>query len=195
MSLDGKRWSYTRNFSKKKGQAKFLERLDKARDLFPELDDIIIKVGITINMDGKADPEGKGVFFKSRNVSYYVMGHELTHLLQEVQGLPRTERSCDIFTMARSELFCDEAPYYVKIPKEMMDDDRFILDCYKELIHKNAKSAMALWRTGKRSYISWFEKTLKDSFEFENENQYQDYETPEWVLLNEPIQTILDEYF
>ena len=125
MHADGNRWTFTRKFAKKKGQSKFLQRLDEVRSYFPELDGHTVKVGITINADGKADLIGKAVYFRSRNVSYYVIGHELTHLLQEMEGLPKSERSCDIFTMARGVLFCDEAPNYVKIPKRMVDEKEF----------------------------------------------------------------------
>jgi hypothetical protein len=193
--MDGTRWTFTRNFAKKKGQSRFLERLDKARNYFPELDCFTVKVGITINADGKADLEGKGVFFKSRNVSFYVIGHELTHLLQEIQGLPKSERSCDIFTMARTPLFCDESPNYVNVPKEMMDNNRYVLEQYREFVHKTAKSAAALRRAGKRFYISWFERTLETALEIETKEQYEIYETPEWMLLQEPIQTTLEEFF
>jgi hypothetical protein len=160
MHSDWKRWTFTRRFEAKKGQSKFLERLDKARSYFPELDGITVKVGITINADGKADLQGKAVYFRSRNVSYYVIGHELTHLLQEIQGLPKSERSCDIFTSARTVLFCDESPNYVKVPKDMVDESGFILEHYREFVHKTARSASALRRAGKRFYISWFERTL-----------------------------------
>jgi hypothetical protein len=193
--MNGKRWTFTRNFLKKKGQSRFLERLDEARIYFPELDDICVKVGITINADGKADMQGKGVFFRSRNVSFYVMGHELMHLLQEIQGLPKSERSCDIFTMARTVLFCDESPNYVNVPKEMIDDNGYILGQYKEFVHKTAKSASALRKAGKRFYISWFESTLQTALEIEAKEQYEVYETPEWMLLQEPIQTTLEEFF
>jgi hypothetical protein len=194
MHMDGTPWIFTRRFAAKKGQSKFLERLNESRTYFPELDGITVKVGITINADGKADLLGRAVFFRSRNVSYYVIGHELTHLLQEIQGLPKSERSCDIFTMARTPLFCDESPNYVKVPKEMLDDNRFILQHYREFIHKTAKSAAALRRAGKKFYISWFENTLNEAIRIEAMDHYDLYEVPEWMQQNEPIQTTLKEY-
>lgn len=195
MSLDGKRWTYTRYFAKKKGQSRFLMRLDEARSYFPELDGITVKVGITINADGKADLEAKAVFFRSRNVSYYVMGHELTHLLQEIQELPKSERSCDIFTMARTVLFCDESPNYVKVPKGMMDENSFILEHYRGFVHRTAKSSAALRRAGKKFYISWFERTLEDALEIEEKEQFSNLETPEWMTINEQKQTTIEEFF
>jgi hypothetical protein len=194
MHSDGKPWTFTRRFTAKKGQSRFLRRLDEARSFFPELEGETVKVGITINADGKADLRGRAVYFRSRNVSYYVLGHELTHLLQEIQGLPKSERSCDIFTLARTVLFCDESPNYVKVPKEMVDENGFILDHYREFVHKTARSASALRRAGKRFYISWFERTLKAALELETTEQYEVHETPEWMLLGEPIQTTLEEF-
>ena len=192
--MDGRPWTFTRRFAAKKGQSKFLERLNEARSHFPELEGITIKVGITLNADGKADLLGKAVYFKSRNVSFYVMGHELTHLLQEIEGLPKSERSCDIFTIARTALFCDESPNYVKVPREMQDENRFILEHYRDFVHRTAKSAAALRRAGKRFYISWFENTLKDALRIESMDQYDFYEVPEWMHNNEPIQTRLEEF-
>ncbi len=194
MHLDGNRWTFTRRFAKKKGQSRFLRRLDEARSYFPELDGHTVKVGITINADGKADLKGKAVYFRSRNVSFYVMGHELTHLLQEMEGLPKSERSCDIFTMARRVEFCDEAPNYVKVPKRMIDENGYILERFRKIIHDVAVASVAMKRDGERRYIRWFEETLEDIQVRENQNQWDAFESPEWVLREEPIQTSLEEF-
>jgi hypothetical protein len=195
MHTDGNRWTFTRKFAKKKGQSNFLKRLDEARSYFPELDGHTVKIGITINADGKADLIGKGVFFRSRNVSYYVMGHELTHLLQEMEGLPKSERSCDIFTMARGALFCDESPNYVKIPKRMVDEKGFIRNDYREFIHGMARIAVNLKNSGERRYIQWFERTLKELMVKDVYTQEEGLELPEWIVLQEPNQTTLEEFF
>ncbi|UCE73702.1 MAG: hypothetical protein JSV56_11850 [Methanomassiliicoccales archaeon] len=162
MHLDGNRWNFTRKFAAKKGQSRFLKRLDEARSYFPELDGHTVKVGITINADGKADLKGRAVYFRSRNVSFYVMGHELTHLLQEIKGLPKSERSCDLYTMARRVEFCDEAPNYVKVPRGMLDEKGFIQKQYQTFVHDSAKRAVSLRESGMRRYILWFEKALEE---------------------------------
>ncbi len=195
MHADGNRWTFTRKFAKKKGQSKFLQRLDEVRSYFPELDGHTVKVGITINADGKADIIGKAVYFRSRNVSYYVIGHELTHLLQEMEGLPKSERSCDIFTMARGVLFCDEAPNYVKVPKRMIDEKGFIKYDFREFVHGTARIAVNLKNSGERRYIQWFERTLKELMVKDAQNQEEIFELPEWILLQEPKQTTLKEFF
>jgi hypothetical protein len=156
------RWVFTKRFLAKKGQKNFLKRLDKARDFFPELEGYTIKVGITLNVDGKADSKSKAIFFKSRNVSYYVIGHELTHLLQEMELVPKGERSCDIFTLARRVEFCDEAPNYVKVPGRFLNENRKIRREFRGMVHETAKTAVLMRGMGRRNYISWFEKNLED---------------------------------
>ncbi|UCF08632.1 MAG: hypothetical protein JSW28_02785 [Thermoplasmata archaeon] len=162
MHSDGTRWTFTRRFAAKQGQSRFLGRLNEARNFFPELEEETIKVGITVNVPGKADPKNKGVYFRSRNVSYYVMGHELTHLLQGMGRVPSGERSCDLYTLAREVEFCDESPNYIKVPKRLLDGDGFIRREFRGMVHETAKTAINLKAQGKRRYIAWFEKTLED---------------------------------
>jgi hypothetical protein len=162
MHVDGKQWIFTRKFKSKKGQSRFLKRLDVARSYFPELAGETVKVGITINAPGKADIVGKGVFFRSRNVSNYVMGHELTHLLQGSGHVPKGERSCDLFTLARQVEFCDEAPNYIKVPRRLLDDRRFIRTEFRGMVHETAKAALVRREMGRKNYIAWFEKELSD---------------------------------
>jgi hypothetical protein len=156
------KWTFTRRFSAKKGQKNFLGRLDKARGFFPELEGFTIKVGTTINVDGKADLKSEAIFFRCRNVSFYVIGHELTHLLQEMETVPKGERSCDIYTLARGIEFCDEAPNYVKVPRRFLDEKRFIRREFRGMVHETAKSAVIMRGLGRKKYISWFEKTLEE---------------------------------
>lgn len=147
---------------------RFLKRLDKARNFFPELQGETVKVGITVNVDGKADSKSKAVYFRSRNVSFYVIGHELTHLLQEMGTVPKGERSCDIYVLARGVEFCDEAPNYLKVPKRLMDGRRYIRREFRGLVHETAKAAITMRALGKRQYISWFEKELEDIFDLKS---------------------------
>lgn len=160
--MDGKRWTFTRRFTAKKGQSRFLKRLDEARGFFPELDGETVKVGTTVNVDGKADLTFKAVFFKNRNVSNYVMGHEFMHLLQGMGKVPHGERSCDLFTMARGVEFCDQAPNYLKVPKRLLDENGFIRRELRGMVHETAKTAIMMRESGKRKYISWFERALVD---------------------------------
>lgn len=192
MNLDGNRWTFTRKFKAKKGQSRFLKRLDEARSFFPELEGETVKVGITINVDGKADLKGKAIYFRSRNVSFYVMGHELTHLLQEMGKVPKGERSCDIYTMARRVKFCDEAPSYVKVPKRLLDEKGFIRKEFRGLVHETAKTALDMKKFGRRKYISWFEKTLGEvcGDDKAEDSKYSLGESP----TKQGCQTILEDF-
>ena len=160
---ESQRWTFTSRFLAKKGQARFLQRLERARSFFPELDGHTVKVGTTINVPGKADSKSKAIYFRSRNVSNYVLGHELTHLLQEMGEVPKGERSCDIFALARRVEFCDEAPNYLKIPRGLQDGNGFIKKEFRDLVHDTARTAINMRKSGNRRYISWFERTLKNS--------------------------------
>jgi hypothetical protein len=194
MNLDGDRWTFTRKFKAKKGQSRFLKRLDEARSFFPELEGETVKVGITINADGKADLKSKAVYFRSRNVSFYVMGHELTHLLQEMGKVPKGERSCDIYALARRVEFCDEAPNYVKVPKRLLDEKGFIRKEYRGLVHESAKTALEMRNLGKKKYISWFEKNLVEICG-EGRGEKEGTSEPQGPISKNPsLQTKLDDF-
>ena len=196
MTLDERRqrWTFTSRFLAKKGQTKFLKRLEEARNFFPELESETVKVGITINVPGKADLKSKAVYFRSRNVSSYVIGHELTHLLQETGGVPKGERSCDVYTLARNVEFCDEVPNYVKVPKRLQDGDRFIKKEFRDLVHETARTALALRSSGKKRYISWFEKTLQDSLDMEDRVLGVDFGRNVGSSKKGPAQMRLDDF-
>ncbi|UCE39123.1 MAG: hypothetical protein JSW00_07875 [Thermoplasmata archaeon] len=194
MHSDGNRWTFTRKFAKKKGQSRFLKRLYEARNYFPELACETVKVGITVNADGKADLKGKAVFFRSRNVSYYVIGHELTHLLQEAGDVPKGERSCDIYTMARELKFCDEAPNYVKVPKRLLDDRGFIRKEYRGLVHETAKTALIMKNMGKKRYISWFERNLVEICGGDDRNKIDFFRQKECVSGKILLQTRINDF-
>jgi hypothetical protein len=194
MNLDGNQWTFTRKFKAKKGQTRFLKRLDKVRSYFPELDGETVKVGITINADGKADSKSKAVYFRSRNVSFYVMGHELTHLLQEIGKVPKGERSCDIYALARRIEFCDEAPNYVKVPKRLLDEKRFIRKEYRGLVHETAKTALEMRKLWKKKYISWFEKNLVEICGDESEKKTDFFESRDKFSKVISVQTTLENF-
>src|SRR5262245_7528806 len=85
---------------------------------FPELADQMVTVGLTKYAEGTAEAEQMRIRLRVRRrrpVSYFTIGHELTHLLQ-AGGLglvPAGEVQCDVWTLARSELFLDDAPSYL----------------------------------------------------------------------------------
>jgi hypothetical protein len=86
------------------------ERLDRSLAESPELTDTKIKVGLTRSADGTAEAENMVIRLNVRRrkpVSYFTIGHELTHLLQSggLGIVPSGEIQCDVWTLARSDLF------------------------------------------------------------------------------------------
>jgi hypothetical protein len=94
------------------------QRLYKSLAEFPELTDTKIKVGLTKSADGTAEAENMVIRLNVRRrkpVSYFTIGHELTHLLQSggLRTVPSGEIQCDVWTLARSDLFLDDQPTYL----------------------------------------------------------------------------------
>ena len=120
---------------------------------FPELSDDRITLGITHVNDGNASwEENYKIRLNPRRLTYFTIGHELMHLLQFKGDLPMTENSTDIFTLARSMLFLDEPPCYLKIPRKLQN----YWEENAESIHKICKDAIEYRKTN-RNYIKWTE--------------------------------------
>jgi hypothetical protein len=93
-------------------------RLERSLAEFPELAHRSITVGLTKSADGIAEIDRMTIRLnvrKRRAVSYFTIGHELTHLLQPggLGLIPGGEVQCDVWTLARSELFLDAQPTYL----------------------------------------------------------------------------------
>src|ERR1051325_3915955 len=112
------------------------EMIDHTMGFFPELDGKTITIGYTRKHLGSATVIYRKetvlrliIRLKIRKLSYQTIGHELTHLVQGLtrgdrrsgalryQGhIPAGEKQCDIWTLARDEIFCDDAPTYLQLP-------------------------------------------------------------------------------
>jgi len=98
-----------------------MQRIERALGEFPELSKRTIIVGVNRSdeLHGSADSRNMTIRLNPRlrgGVAYATIGHELTHLLQRPGGLgivPYGEEQCDIWTIARSELFLDDVPFYL----------------------------------------------------------------------------------
>jgi hypothetical protein len=144
--------------------------LQAALRLFPELQGKTITVGYTRAHLGSAliprRPEAElAIRLKVRKLSYNTIGHELTHLVQGLSHLdsaetneriPSGEKQCDIWTLARSELFCDEAPTYLKMPAVI----RTSWPQYAKSVRALCLAAIEK-RATHRLYIRWLEKKLQ----------------------------------
>jgi hypothetical protein len=142
---------------------------------FPELNGKKITVGYTRANLGSATVAYRGdavlrlvIRLKVRKLTYQTIGHELTHLIQGLargarakarlkgdQRIPSGEKQCDIWTLARHPLFCDDPPTYLKMPRPMRE--RW-LD-YAVDVRKLCVAAIAK-RKKERFYIRWLESEL-----------------------------------
>ncbi|MDZ7359943.1 MAG: hypothetical protein ONB46_04350 [candidate division KSB1 bacterium] len=144
--------------------------LQAALRLFPELHGKVITVGYTRAHLGSAliprDREAElTIRLKVRKLSYNTIGHELTHLVQGLSHLnsdgadgriPSGEKQCDIWTLARSELFCDQAPTYLKLPAVI----RANWPSYAGSVRTLCVAAIAK-RATHRLYIRWLEEEIQ----------------------------------
>lgn len=93
-------------------------RIERCAAEFPELSNQTITVGLTRAADGIAVAEEMLIRLNVKprvGVSHFVIGHELTHLLQStgLRTVPDGEIQCDVWTLARSALFLDDRPAYL----------------------------------------------------------------------------------
>src|SRR5437870_12192184 len=152
------------------------EMIERSLQLFPELTGATITVGYTRKHLGSATVVyHKGIIsrliirLKVRKLTYQTIGHELTHLIQglahgdrtksrsaDPEKIPSGEKQCDIWTLARDPLFCDDAPTYIKMPRIM----RARWPEYAESIRELCIAAIDKRHTH-RQYIRWLEEEIR----------------------------------
>ena len=123
---------------------------------FPELSGKTITVGYTRANLGAAIREQLTIRLRVRNVCYNTIGHELTHLVQGTGEIPEGEKQCDIWTLARSPLFCDDAPTYLDLPMRV----RLQWPKYAVRVRELCLQAIEM-RKSRRNYIQWLERELQ----------------------------------
>ena len=150
------------------------DMIERSLQLFPELKDTTITVGYTRKHLGSATVVyRKGsiarliIRLRVRKVTYQTIGHELTHL---IQGLTRGDRSrgpnpakvpsgetqCDVWTLARDPLFCDDPPTYIKMPESIRHHWPDYADQVRELCIAAIEKRPTL-----RLYIRWLEDEIR----------------------------------
>ena len=98
---------------------------------------------------------------RRKGVSYFTIGHELTHLLQK-PGLgivPDGEVQCDIWTLARSRIFLDGMPTYLDVDPCRDEDWKFHAGAVRELCIRAIEE-----RTCRRKYIVWLRNMIGEYF-------------------------------
>ncbi len=141
-------------------------KIERAYREFPELAGHPVVFGITKKrrLDGYAVIEDFCVRLNVRRrkgVSYFTIGHELTHLLQK-PGLgivPDGEVQCDIWTLARSQLFLDEMPSYLDVHPCTEESWKYHARAVRELCVRAIEV-----RSFNRRYIVWLKNMLRHHF-------------------------------
>jgi len=151
------------------------EMIERSLLFFPELKDTVITVGYTRKHLGSATVVyRKGAIarliirLRVRKVTYQTIGHELTHLIQglthgdrsrpraDPAKVPSGETQCDIWTLARDPLFCDDPPTYIRMPRSIRDHWPDYADRVRELCIAAIEK-----RHTQRFYIRWLEDELR----------------------------------
>jgi len=146
--------------------------IERSLSYFPELQGKSITVGFTrvhlgsALMSQKRDREPRLVIrLKVRKLTYQTIGHEFTHLVQGLslvnqpalcERIPSGEAQCDIWTLARHELFCDDPPTYIKMPRVIRDH----WPDYAATVRRLCVSAIEKRRVI-RAYIRWLESEIR----------------------------------
>jgi hypothetical protein len=142
-----------------------LEKLAYVRHFFPELRDRTIRVGLTRVACGMAVPGGSEIWFNPSQISYHAIAHELVHLLQGVHDIPRGERSCDLYALARHWTLNDRPPYYLRVPERFVNKNGTLDAVHARWFFAVATRAIELKRRGLRNYIAYFEKAVAEAEE------------------------------
>jgi hypothetical protein len=162
---------------KKRLSKRVLDMLQRALRRFPELGGKAITVGYTTAHLGSAvvpqrEEAAKNltIRLKVKRLTYQTIGHEMTHLLQglskiqmkagrrqRVEPIPYGEKQCDIWTLARSRLFCDDAPTYLRLPRAVREN----WPDYSQSVRRLCIAALEK-RKSHRLYIQWLEARIKD---------------------------------
>jgi hypothetical protein len=156
------RWTPSRLVQRSPHRERILEYLEFARRFFPELEGVNIRVGLALKRGvlgwGSLDPERPGVWVRPRQLQLFTIAHEYTHLLQARGLVPRGERQCDLWALARSPLLIDSSPNYLKLPRALRrgrpTNDQAHALCAA------ARAAIAARAAGDRRYLARFEAGL-----------------------------------
>ncbi|HEX9443580.1 MAG TPA: hypothetical protein VGA73_05640 [Candidatus Binatia bacterium] len=160
---------------KKRLSRRVIDMLQNAIRQFPELQGRTITVGYTAAHLGSAlvplreEAAAKlTIRLKVKTLTYNTIGHEMTHLLQGLskihfkagraaEAMPYGEKQCDIWTLARSALFCDDAPTYIRLPRRVREN----WPRYAKPVRRLCIAALEK-RKSRRLYIQWLEGKIKD---------------------------------
>ena len=141
-------------------RAEFHSKLTETLTKFPELDADLVTVGVTTSSTANAQillaDQIKIGYNPSVEPFFFVMGHELTHFTQRLGNVPNGERACDVWTIARDDLFLDWCPHYLTIKRHIRDNWHIFARGARALCIEAIKQR----ENGRRQYIVWLEKEI-----------------------------------
>lgn len=142
---------------------RILERIEFVRAYFPELDAYTVYVGLARKRGmlgwGSMDPERPGIWVRPLRLAYFTVAHEFTHLLQARGLVPRGERACDLWALARAPELIDHPPTYLELP-EALKGRASLTTREAGLLHDAATDALVARARGERRYLARFERKL-----------------------------------
>jgi hypothetical protein len=157
-------WRFSRLIRSSPHFPRIREKLEYVRRFFPEVESLTIRVGMVRKRGvlgwGSLDPEAPGVWVRPRRLEAFTIAHEFTHLLQARGLVPRGERACDLWALARSPLLVDHPPSYLKLPRGARGR-RPLGRSQARLLHDAARRALAARERGDRRYIQGFEREVE----------------------------------
>ena len=143
--------------------ARIRERLEFVRRFFPEIEALTVRVGLVRRRGilgwGSLDPDQPGVWVRPRRLEHFTIAHEFTHLLQARGLVPRGERACDLWALARSPLLVDHPPGYLRLPAALRRL-RQLDHAQATVLHRVARRALEARERGDRRYIQRFEHEI-----------------------------------
>ena len=128
--------------------------------MFPELSPTEIKFsytnGFACAMTCKATKSKFNIGYNTNKPLYYaVLGHELMHFAQEFTKIPSGEAACDVYTLARSNLFTDYPPSYIDLPPKVIEN----WSNYAHDVQKLCVESLEV-RKHNKMYIKWLKKEI-----------------------------------
>ncbi|MFA5313063.1 MAG: hypothetical protein WC375_07105 [Methanomassiliicoccales archaeon] len=137
-------------------------RIRKVREWFPELDGVpidfrLMKEGYYV---GYCDWKLNRIRLSPSALSCnHVIAHELTHMASYFcGGIPKGEKACDLWTLARSPILNEVSPPYLDLPDMIRAEwDRNTAGLLSDL----ARTSIKQRELGMRQYIKWFEESVK----------------------------------
>ena len=156
------RWQLSRLVATSPHQARILEHVEFARRFYPELEGVTIRLGLAQKRGvlgwGSLDPDRPGIWVRPRRLHLFTIAHEFTHLLQARGLVPRGERQCDLWALARTPLLVDTAPGYLKLPRALRRGT--ITSAQAHALCAAAREAIAARERGDRRYLARFETKI-----------------------------------